>query len=261
MAIRILLKTIFQIFGNLATAIRISWLWMLIFFASLAGFLFTTDTIFVIFFAITTAISSIISTVAIAVAWHRYILRGENTIIFYIINIKWPNISYFFNGMKLFLAMLLIMIPVGFIYMIFIAVSVDISANDTNNSIDSLISLSLIFLFIISFSCLFIWFFIRFSLILAAAAVGKPIGLDESFKITEGLKGTIFLIAILIILLNTLVILLDPLQSPIFSSNDPGMATLVASLALQAIHIWISMFLGIGLVTVLYGHLVEGREL
>jgi hypothetical protein len=89
----------------------------------------------------------------------------------------------------------------------------------------------------------------RIGIILPAGAAGKPMRMNEALIATKGQAQTIIVLAFLTVGVTLLFRL--PLM---FEDTGP----LVSSLYLFATG-WIGLMLGVGTLTALYGHLVEGR--
>ncbi|WP_375260316.1 hypothetical protein [Palleronia sp.] len=89
----------------------------------------------------------------------------------------------------------------------------------------------------------------RFSPILPAAALREPLSLGQAWRATEGATGAILVAAVLLSLLSTLPAFLFLVGL--------GVIATVANLAFQ----WLLTLLTVSLMTTIYGHYVEGREL
>lgn len=93
---------------------------------------------------------------------------------------------------------------------------------------------------------------LRFSVVLPASAVGKPITLGEAWSKTSPGNGPIFVIALI---------------SMLCSVAAGWIGFWLASIALllgavwQLATIWVTVILAVSLLTTLYGHYVEGRPL
>lgn len=92
--------------------------------------------------------------------------------------------------------------------------------------------------------------FYRLGPVLPAGAVEKPIGLGEAWRATSGATGPLVVLALLTAALSFL------LQLPA-GVGGLGLLTVVYYLVVQ----WITVMLGVSALTVIYGHLVEGRPL
>jgi hypothetical protein len=95
------------------------------------------------------------------------------------------------------------------------------------------------------------WLWFRMALVLPASAVGRPIGVADSWRATRRADGAIFLMGGALIVLSWGLRLVFPAQF---------VAPWVALLAAGAIH-GLTVMLGISVLTTLHGHLVEGRPL
>ncbi len=95
-----------------------------------------------------------------------------------------------------------------------------------------------------------LWF--RTAICLPAKAVGKNMTFREAWTYTREIKGKIVGVTVIIVGLN----ICAGLVLEIVFSGVPVMS-LVAELAIN----WVSMMVGISVLTTIYGHVVEGRPL
>lgn len=251
-----LLTTVFmQIFGNFAIVMRFSVLWLLLhipisiymsknaFEAYLACQVETeynalSISLFVIYFVI----SWIVAT-SIAINWHRFILLEEVPE-----NTFWPNLklltfSYIRGSIKIALLFVAIFVPIFLI------------TNLLNLYWSGIIVIVYLlglaaFLYAIPLS-------IRLSTILPAIALENPITIAEAYKKTKGLSVPIF-IALIIYIVGISVLIFG--LSTIYQSFDldSSGAFIIFQIITLGIN-WISLFFGIGILTAIYGHAVEGR--
>jgi len=98
----------------------------------------------------------------------------------------------------------------------------------------------------------FLWLALRLSLVLPAAALGHVMSVRESWRATEPLAGTLWALAVLLAVVNTLLGVIASMLPP----ADPGLRLMLDS----AIYL-IEGLVFVSMLTTLYGHLVEGREL
>ncbi|MEO0486794.1 MAG: hypothetical protein AAF092_12890 [Pseudomonadota bacterium] len=94
------------------------------------------------------------------------------------------------------------------------------------------------------------WLMLRFSAILPAAALGKPLGIGESWSQTAPHSGLIFRYGLFYILFGILVQLAATLL----------LLIPVVGQLLGLFISWFTMLLGLSIVTTVYGVAVEGRE-
>lgn len=92
-------------------------------------------------------------------------------------------------------------------------------------------------------------FFYRTGVILPAGTVERPMGLNDALIATRGRSGTVVVLALLTVAVSLL------LQVPLLMEGSAGPVSAVY----QAVTGWIGLMLGVGTLTALYGHLVEGR--
>lgn len=98
----------------------------------------------------------------------------------------------------------------------------------------------------------FLWIALRLSLVLPAAAMGQAMALRDSWQVTAPLAGTLWALAVLLAVVNTLLGVISGLLMP----DDMGLRLLLDTL----LYI-IEGLVFVSVLTTLYGHLVEGRAL
>lgn len=98
----------------------------------------------------------------------------------------------------------------------------------------------------------FLWLALRLSLVLPAAAMGRVMAVRESWHATEPLAGTLWALAVLLAVVNTLLGVIAGMLLP----ADSGLR-----LMLDSILYLIEGLVFVSMLTTLYGHLIEGREL
>ncbi len=178
----------------------------------------------------------------IAVAWHRFILLEEYSGFVPAITGR-PIWGYI--GKSVLLALLLglaaipLMMIVGVVSMPFMQLSGGLS----------LIVFAITGL-MIGTAIGFLWF--RTAICLPAKALGDDMKFGEAWANTKDISGTIFGVTLIIVGLNVGVALV----LGVILSGIP----LVSSIAELAIN-WLSMMVGISVLTTIYGHVVEGRPL
>ena len=91
--------------------------------------------------------------------------------------------------------------------------------------------------------------FYRLAVVLPAGAIGRSMTFGEAWTATAGHTGTVVVLALLTVGFTLL------LQVPTLLDGTGGLVTLVYQVVIG----WIGLMLGVGVLTALYGHLVEGR--
>ncbi|WGH77375.1 hypothetical protein [Jannaschia ovalis] len=91
--------------------------------------------------------------------------------------------------------------------------------------------------------------FYRLAVVLPACAIGRSMSFREALEYTKGHFGTLAVLALLTVGFSLL------LQLPTAIDGAMGLITVIY----QAVVGWIGLLLGVSLLTVLYGHVVEGR--
>lgn len=170
-----------------------------------------------------------------AVVWHRFVLleeypgwvpRIEHRLI-------WPYV-----GKTILLALLiaLVMIPVLMLIMPVFSATGAVGANLFGVLLNVVVGL--------------IWF--RLAIVLPGIALGQSHGFREAWAITKGMNSTLVGV---VVILSVFQVLAGMAVETIYQIGYlPG---LVADVAVQ----WLVLVLGISILTTLYGHLIEGRDL
>jgi hypothetical protein len=173
----------------------------------------------------------------VAVTWHRFILLEEYPGPVPSLTGK-PIGSYIWASIKLAIILILAAIPILLIVGLPMASLVAISP----------LAGSLVGTLLVGGVLGYLW--LRIALILPAAAIGETLTIGESWSATARVSGAIFGVAILVMVVNLIV----NLPSLLIGGG-------VASLVLSLIGQWFTAMLGVSILTTLYGHLVEGRDL
>ncbi|KJZ19395.1 hypothetical protein [Loktanella sp. S4079] len=95
-----------------------------------------------------------------------------------------------------------------------------------------------------------VWF--RIGVSLPSVAVGKPVKVSEAWQATAPLNGTIFGIVAIIVIIN----LVAGLAVQGLYQVGPILGSLV-DICVQ----WVTLLIGVSVLTTLYGHVIEGRAL
>ncbi len=255
--------SIIQVLGNWQNALRISgalWLIVAVILPMIIRMLLTGSPILdaetvldgfgngggSVFFAI--FISIILSWVAvswIAVAWHRYVLKNEMELsVLYIPKTSGGAIAgYMWKGIVLGFVLFLIMIPIGIIFSgIGMLVNVEM--------LGAAAAFIPIFLGIVVTILM-----LRFSLILPARALNLPIGVGESWGFTSEIRSALWVTSIMLVVTNGFLnfILTSVLLGTVVSATILVVFSTVVN--------WMTMMIGVSILTTLYGICVENREL
>jgi len=108
----------------------------------------------------------------------------------------------------------------------------------------------------------------RIALILPARAIDRPLAMGEAWEKTSGSAGTMFMLGLITTLFYLLLAL--PQSFPMLSvdMSDPSAVTTMmeaqSGLMFQIYGLvvqWLTMLLGVSILSVLYGHYVEGRDI
>jgi hypothetical protein len=176
------------------------------------------------------------------VSWHRFILLEEYSGLLPSLAGR-PIGAYVWRSILLGLVMVLLAIPLSIVAGLVIAPFMSLGVNGV------LIGGVLVGIIL---GTILGWLWLRLAVVLPATAVGKSMKMGESWSATAKLSGKIFGVILILTLLNgaaTAVISLIGVQ-----------LSLVAQ-ALNIIVTWVQLMIGVSVLTTLYGHLVEGRDL
>jgi len=170
----------------------------------------------------------------VAVTWHRFILLEEYPSMVPAMSGRpiWPYVG---RTLMIVLQMMIVMIPLMFLVL---PLLMNLPA------VGSLLSIGL------SILLTFLW--LRVCVSLPSVAVGTHMGSVEAWGKTAKIWQTILGVCVIMGVLNFVAGLLPA----VLASNLPFIAG-VMSIAIQ----WVSMMIGISVLTTIYGHVVEGRPL
>ena len=171
----------------------------------------------------------------IAVAWHRFVLLEEYPSTLPQFRDR-PIIKYLGKSFGITLII---------IALVFVALLIGVIISMVGG-----LSVLSIVKFGVTVLISYVWF--RFAISLPGIAVGRSISLGEAWSISKPLDTQIIGIALILMLIGYVS---DIVLSPIY-----GVMPIVAVVFDLGIN-WVVMMLGISILTTLYGHLVEGREL
>ncbi len=182
-----------------------------------------------------------ITSLWIAVSWHRYILLEENP------GTMLPPfnferiLAYFFTSILLGLIIAFVAMIVGMISGVILAGLVSLQNGPVLQLLLQIMVMGPV-----------IYVFYRLSLSLPAAALGQPVGIGESLKLTKPASGAI--IQLMVIGLIAVGVLKLP---SLFNSDPSSLLNLVYTHVIG----WFIMMGSISVLTTLYGVYAEKREL
>lgn len=243
MAFKILIHTFRMIFGNLGQALRVSvgpYLILILGFAILFGALSTMadstvgvsplmSLMFVVLFPL-----SLFVTAWVAVSWHRFILLEERAGLLPAVKGRpiWP-----YAGRAILLGLLIALMAIPLLFLVgIISSAVPFFA----------IPLFVVVMVILGFVGL------KLGVSLVGTALGKPMKFGDVWNATDQINNTIFGLVFLMVIINVLPSLIVA-----------GIAAYIPIIGfvLNIVLNWISMMLGISILTTIYGHVIENRPL
>lgn len=246
MGFRIFVLCLQQLRNNWRTALKISWFWCLIILlgGSVLGVVAANreqygTTLFLVTLLIVGPAVWVGGTI-VAIGWHRFVLREDTFGKMLIYQNGWPVGSYILALLRLSVILVMCLIPLALVF-VFIP-----SFADTG--------LSFVFNTAIAFAVT--WLFLRIGLVFPAMAVGERLGFRGSFNMTRPLARDLLVTSGLLILLQTLPEILN-----MIAVATEAISLLVLLLPISLFFSWVNLFLSIGILTVLYGHLYENRPI
>lgn len=174
----------------------------------------------------------------VAVSWHRFILKEEYTTLVPAVSGRpiWPYIR---RSMWLGLIVFLVAIPVLFVTSMIAVPFVG----------GSLIVPVIAFL---AGATIVAFFWMRWAIALPAAAIGEDMTLSQAWSITAPMSKTILGVALILMAINVI---------PAFLLSGFYAVAPIIGFVIDLILQWLTVMLGLSILTTLYGHLVEGRSL
>lgn len=185
-------------------------------------------------------IAIVLTSVWIAVAWHRFILLSEQPDGYF----SYPNgrrvNEYFWRMMLSFLGLIMVA-GIFWVILLYAAEFVGFGADPTTRIAILILPLILV-----------VYLFLRMSPYLTAIAVGKTISIGEAWQATKG-SGSAIIVILLVV--GGYQVAVEALIFPLIGAN------MVTNILYDIVTSWIDMMIWITLLTTFYGHYVEGREL
>lgn len=244
MGYRIFELCLMQVWRNKWIALRISWFWFLAVGVSVilmgiaraatdepGGLVLIASLLFIG--------STLVGVTAIAVCWHRYVLLEETPDQPHLLRADLPIGRYLWNSIRLgFVLIVIAVLP------LFVFFSVQQSVSGPVNYIISL-----------AVGVFSTWLFLRIGLVLPAIAVDRQISIRDSFRLTGPLSGQLVTTALLLVFLQSVPGILEA------AGKTVGVDLAIPLVPVHVLFFWTNLFIGVGVLTVLYGHLCEGRQI
>lgn len=178
---------------------------------------------------------SLLSSLWIAVGWHRYVLTGEEPRGWLPAWHPSEMISYFWRSLLIGLLVFAVMMVAMIVVMV-------------------LGSLARSLLGILAFGLVGLasYIFFRVALVLPAAALGRPMPLRTSWQATREDSASIVALALIVIGGSLL------MELPALIDGDRGS---VVNLVYGLVVNWFATIIGVSMLTTLYGHFIEDRPI
>jgi hypothetical protein len=250
--LQIFTHSVRQVFGNLSAALRVSGLLYLVQVgvsfavgvsaftdqAAMRGMMQRGEFPWGGFFLV--LLVSVVTSLWIAVAWHRYVLKVEQSGI--LPPFKGDRIlAYFLKGLLIFIILIPLLLILGFVAGIIVG-----ALMRSENLVAALVVGALVIYLpigVVGF---------RLSSILPGVAIGEGYGIADGWAATDGQSGALAVVVLLSIALGLVLGLPNQFLLPPNS---------VPALIWQLISGWIMLMVGISVLTTLYGHYIEKRPL
>lgn len=256
MALQIIIHTFRMIFGNFGQALRVSigpYLIMIVLvFLALAAFGMPmrmsqnpTDMMMnpaMGFLPLLLLPLFLFVTSWVAVAWHRFILLEEYAGLLPAVSGR-PIWSY--AGKAILLGLIILLVAIPLFFLVGIVASPLMGNGPGGMPIVGMLVFGVVSVLLSVLS-------LRLGVALVGTALGKPMSFGAAWSATAKVNGVIVNVAILLVLINTLP---GALLTPV------SMALPIIGAVLQLALTWLSMMLGVSILTTLYGHVIEDRPL
>lgn len=270
MGFRIFSLCLRQLYINWLVAVRLSWFWIVIMLlavglmAVVSGNMMVAATsgesvggagLMLFLVGLGLFLVFLIAFATIAIGWHRWVLRDDEPDRFYVLRSDWSIGAYILRSLLIGLITLLIIGPVYFTFMLTFAGNI-VGADGTPQITSGFLARLLVVSVIVG--TIGTWIVLRIGLILPAIAVGERMTIGESFRETSKIAGPLVVTALCVVLFQSIPSILDMAATSIIGNNTvlETIATIV-----NLIFSWISFFISFGILTVVYGHVVEDRPI
>lgn len=178
----------------------------------------------------------------VAVTWHRFILLEEYPSTIPAVSGR-PILPYVGKSILLALVLVVVGVPIGFVVGLVVAPFAIIGDG-------AAILVAAIGGLAVGTVLTWVWF--RVAVVLPATAVGSPMSIGEGWAITKPISRTIFNTALIVVALN--------IAASIAVSAVTAGIPLVGQ-GLDLVVSWVTLMVGVSVLTTIYGHVVEGRDL
>jgi hypothetical protein len=176
----------------------------------------------------------------VAVNWHRFVLLEEYPGLLPALSGQ-PIGGYVWRAVLLSLVLIVVSLPVSFIVGLILAPFLGPGTISPTGIIPMSLGILL--------GAFLSWVWLRLALILPAAAVGNRMGMGDSWTVTGQLSGAIFQAGLILMVINGVA---GYAVEAVFGAS-------VIGLVLGQAVTWVSLMVGVSILTTLYGHLVEDR--
>lgn len=258
MALQLIIHTFRMVFGNLGQALRIS----------IGPYLILIIGVFAVFAAISPTLNSTVGvnpavgflsflifplilfvTAWVAVSWHRFILKEEYAGLLPAVKGRpiWPYVG---KAILLGLLLFVIAIPVFMLFSFMVMPIIGTNIGDPMNFRSDL-PVSAILVFALAYIAIG-FIALRLGVSLVGTALEKPMSFRDAWSATKPVAGTMLGVTIIMVLIN----IVPGNVFPYLLASVP-----IISFVIDVIINWITMMLGISILTTIYGHVIENRPL
>lgn len=207
--------------------------------------------------SLTTVVMAFVFHAWIAVVWHRYVLLSEGQAgIIPVVNANFVGryvLTTIVLGILVGIAVLLGIVGMSLVWL---PLSGGRSLWESGQGV---LILSVLLLLVFG-----VWLTQRLGLTLTSAAVGERLGLGESWTLTRPISGTLWIAAAVQVAASLLALVVVGIVIAIGTPMLTAIAAplgIVFGLAVTFVFSWVVLVAGVTMLTTIYGHVVEGREL
>ncbi len=265
MGFRFYMRCLRQVLGDWHVVFRLSWFWLLVLFGLLAaialeidpsvfseGTLSVTDVpLPLLALGLGTLVVLLVALAAIAIGWHRWILRGDSPGWLYLLPAGAPVLRYILRSIWIILITTIVMaLPVFLVLRVAADHAAGFPASPAEPPVELLALAAGTGLVIWSMAT---WVVLRIGLGLPALAIGKRLSIVLSFRLTREISGALIATALFMVLFSSAAVALPV----VLAGGTHDAAILYPMAAASALFAWIILFSGFGVLTVLYAHVIE----
>ena len=175
------------------------------------------------------------SLLVIAVSWHRFVLQNEPARLIPQLRVR-PSLDYLGRGLRIAFVAILIAFPAGFV----------VASFAYEGMSPTMVGLMLLILNAVTG-----YVSLRLSVSLPAMAIGAPMSLGRGWRALRDHSATLIVLSVGLALL----------QYSFERVAAQLHATMISATVTEIVVNWVTVMVGLSVLTTLYGHYIEGRSL